>query len=358
MKTYIIAEAGVNHNGSLQLAKELVKVAAEAGANAVKFQTFKADKLVSRHAQKAEYQKATTAPNESQLEMISRLELSQEAHLELVELCEKLEIDFLSSPFDLESLNFLSAQLNLQTIKLGSGELTNAPLLLATAQKKCKIILSTGMSTLAEIERALGVLAYGFLNPESVPTSVRDFEEAYFSDIGQRTLDEKVLLMHCTTEYPTPFQDVNLRAIATLQSAFKLSVGFSDHTQGIAVPVAAVALGAIAIEKHFTLDRSLPGPDHQASLEPAELKQLVVSIRQIEEALGDGLKKPTESELKNKAVARKSLVAAAPIKKGEAFTVHNLTVKRPGDGIEPFRFWEFLKRQAEKDYVSDEVLDG
>lgn len=353
--TYIIAEAGVNHNGSLDMAKKLVEVAAEAGADAVKFQTFKADKLVSRSAPKAEYQTKTTGADESQHEMIRKLELDESAHEILIEHCKVCGIQFLSTPFDLESVDLLVGKFNLFCIKIPSGDMTNAPLLLKIARTGKPVILSTGMSTLGEIEDALGVLAFGYLG-NSKP-SIAAFRAAYCSAEGQAILQDKLTLLHCTTEYPAPLEDVNLKVIDTLRSAFGLPVGYSDHTEGITVPIAAVARGAVAIEKHFTLDRTLPGPDHKASLEPAELKQMVAAIRIVEQALGSARKHPTPSELKNITVARKSLVAACTIRACESFTAENLAVKRPGNGLSPMQYWELLNRKAGRDFSADEAVD-
>lgn len=357
MKTFIIAEAGVNHNGSLDLARQLVDAAADAGADAVKFQTFRADRLVSGSAPKAEYQKATTGESESQFEMLKRLELDLKAHQELLEHCAKLGIQFLSTPFDQESADLLAVTLDLPLLKLPSGEITNAPLLLKAARSGKPIILSTGMADLGDIETALGVLAFGYMHHEGLPGEAA-FRAAYADQQGQRVLREKVALLHCTTEYPAPFADVNLRAMGTLSAAFGLRVGFSDHTQGIAVPIAAAALGAEIIEKHFTLDRTLPGPDHKASLEPDELKQMVTAIRQVELALGTPRKHPAPSEIANSAVARKSIVAARGIKAGEPFSEENLCIKRPGTGIPPLRYWEMLGRPAGRDYAADELVES
>jgi N-acetylneuraminate synthase len=353
-RAYIIAEAGVNHNGSLDLAKQLVRVAAEAGADAVKFQTFKADKLVSRLAPKADYQTMTTDADESQHEMIRKLELNEDAHEILIEHCKICGIEFLSTPFDLESVDLLAGRFDLPLIKIPSGDITNAPLLLKVAKTGKPVILSTGMSTLGEIEDALGVLAFGYqCNDEPL---VAAFRAAYCSPEGRAVLRDKVTLLHCTTEYPAPLEDVNLRVIETMKSAFGLPVGYSDHTEGIAVSIAAVARGAAVIEKHFTLDRTLPGPDHRASLEPAELKQLVTAIRNVEQALGSGRKYPTPSELKNMKVARKSVVAACSINAGEPFTVENLAVKRPGNGLSPMQYWELLAVKAIRDFSTDEAI--
>ena len=352
---YIIAEAGVNHNGSLELAKKLIDVAVDAGADAVKFQTFKADTLVSKKAEKADYQRQTTSADESQYEMIKKLELDEEAHRLLIDYCKRAGIQFLSTPFDLASVDLLAGTFDLPCIKIPSGEITNAPLLLKSAQTGKSVILSTGMSTLGEIEDALGVLAFGYLG-NSGP-SIAAFRAAYCSAQGQANLLNKVTLLHCTTEYPAPFIDVNLKVMDTLKSAFGLPIGYSDHTEGIAVPIAAVARGAVVIEKHFTFDRALPGPDHKASLEPAELRQMVRSIRDVEQVLGVGTKHPTPSELKNMPVARKSLVAACAIRSGESFTAENLAVKRPGNGLSPMQQWDLLGRKASKNFAVDEPVE-
>jgi N-acetylneuraminate synthase len=355
-KTYIIAEAGVNHNGSIEMAKDLIDVAVQCGADAIKFQTFRAEKLVSKDARKADYQKKNTGAEETQFDMIKKLELDEKAHYELIQYCSVRDIQFLSTPFDLESLRFLTSECKLPYIKIASGEITNAPFLLEIARMGKAVILSTGMSTLGEIELALGVLAFGYIGKGKEP-NIEAFQVAYSSIEGRQLLQQKVSLLHCTTEYPAPFTEVNLKAMDTLRSAFGLPVGFSDHTPGIAVPIAAVARGAIIIEKHFTLDSNLPGPDHEASLEPQELKKMIEAIRQIEVALGYSYKIPAPSEFKNKTVARKSLVANQAIKKGEKFTEENLTAKRPGTGLSPMYYWECLGKIAGKDYVQDERVD-
>jgi N-acetylneuraminate synthase len=354
-KCYIIAEAGVNHNGSIDMAKQLIDVAAGAGADAVKFQTFKAEKSISKYAPKADYQKKTTAETESQLDMVKKLELSEADHYTLIKHCQTRNIEFLSTPFDFESIDLLARKLNLQHLKIPSGEITNGPYLLYIAQTGKPVILSTGMSTLAEVETALGVLAFGYLDNQDKP-SLHNFQNVYCSDVGRKVLKEKVTLLHCTTEYPSPFEDVNLRVMATMQIAFGLPVGLSDHTPGIAVPIAAVALGAAVIEKHFTLDRNLPGPDHKASLEPNELKAMVTAIRQVETALGNGQKIPTVSEWKNREITRKSIVATGPIKKGDLLTIDNMAIKRPGNGLSPTTYWALLGRQAQKNYEKDEMI--
>ena len=351
----IIAEAGVNHNGSLERALQLIDVAAAAGANVVKFQTFKSEAVISRFAVKAAYQVKTTGGDESQLEMVKKLELDAAAHKALVAHCVKRSVQFLSTPFDLESLDFLVDQLNVQKIKIPSGEITNGPLLLKAAQTGRPIILSTGMCTLGEIETALSVLSFGYMRIGGSP-SLAAFEQAYYSPEARTALQKNVTLLHCTTEYPAPFAEVNLRAMETLRQAFGLPVGYSDHTEGIAIPVAAVSRGATVVEKHFTLDRNLPGPDHKASLEPTELAAMVAAIRQVEQALGDGIKIPSASELKNEPIARKSLVAAHAIRTGEVFSEENLTTKRPGNGASPMDYWTYLGKLATRDYGEDETL--
>jgi len=353
-KTYIIAEAGVNHNGDINLAKKLIEAAADAGADAVKFQTFKADLLVSPQAIKAEYQQKTTDASESQYEMLKKLELDKNAHEILIDHCRKFNIQFLSTPFDNESAELLSAVFDLPFIKIPSGEITNAPLLLKIAQTGKPVILSTGMSTLGEIEDALGVLAFGYLK-ECTP-SLHAFRKVLFSDEGQVLLKKKVSLLHCTTEYPAPVAEVNLKAMDTLVNAFGLPVGFSDHTNGIAIALAAVARGASILEKHFTLNKSLPGPDHKASLEPTEFKEMVSSIRQIEKAIGTGHKLPSPSEIKNIAIARKSLVASCRIEIGERLSSEKITAKRPCNGISPMHFMDISEHKAHKSFEKDELI--
>ncbi|MBM4943814.1 N-acetylneuraminate synthase [Vibrio parahaemolyticus] len=354
--TLIIAEAGVNHNGQEELAFALVDAAHEAGADIVKFQTFKAKKLVTEEAKQAEYQVTNTKKQESQLAMLSRLELSYEIHHDLVKYCNSLGIEFLSTAFDLESLDFLVNDLGLTRLKLPSGELTNAPLVLAHARTGCDLIVSTGMATLSEIEAALGVIAFGYTAAQDEKPSMLGFQEAYASEAGQKALKEKVTILHCTTEYPAPMAEINLRTMDTLGRAFDLAAGYSDHSEGITIPIAAVARGAVLIEKHFTLDKNMEGPDHKASLEPQELGAMVKAIRQIEVALGSSVKTPTESEVKNKAVARKSLVAATDIKEGEELTELNLTIKRPGSGLSPYRYWELIGSKATKGYKAGELI--
>ena len=329
MAVYIIAEAGVNHNGSFDLACRLVDAAREAGVDCIKFQTFKSENLVSRTAQKAEYQKATTGDS-SQQDMLKKLELSFSDFSRLKEYCEKKGICFLSTPFDFESIDFLNS-LKMPFWKIPSGEVTNLPYLLALAKTGKPVVMSTGMCTMQEIREAIDVLkAHG---------------------------TEDIKLLHCNTEYPTPFEDVNLNAMQTMSDTFQLEVGYSDHTKGIEVPIAAVALGATVIEKHFTLDRNMEGPDHKASLEPQELAEMVKCIRNIEKALGTGEKTPSPSEMKNIAVARKSIVAKANIKAGEVFTEKNITVKRPGTGISPMKWLEVLGTKATRDFAEDELIE-
>ncbi len=354
--TLIIAEAGVNHNGDEKLAFELVDAAHQAGADIVKFQTFKAKNLVTEEAKQADYQVTNTQKQESQLAMLSRLELSYDAHHELVKHGEKLGIEFLSTAFDSESLDFLVNDLGLTRLKLPSGELTNAPLVLEHARTGCDLIVSTGMATLSEIETALGVIAFGYTSDDSATPSVQAFQEAYASNEGQQALKSKVTILHCTTEYPAPMEEINLKAMDTLGRAFDLPAGYSDHSQGITIPIAAVARGAVLIEKHFTLDNNMEGPDHKASLEPQDLTAMVSAIRQVEKALGSCVKTPTVSEVKNKAVARKSLVAARDINEGEVFSPENMTIKRPGDGMSPYRYWDMLERTASKAYRAGELI--
>lgn len=354
--TLIIAEAGVNHNGDEALAFQLVDAAHQAGADIVKFQTFKAKNLVTEQAKQADYQVANTQKQESQLAMLSRLELSYAAHHQLVKHCESLGIEFLSTAFDAESLDFLVNDLGLKRLKLPSGELTNAPLVLEHARTGCDLIVSTGMATLADIEMALGVIAFGYTAAENEVPSVIAFQQAYASAAGQKALKEKVTILHCTTEYPAPMAEINLKAMDTLGSAFDLPAGYSDHSEGIVIPIAAVARGAVLIEKHFTLDKNMEGPDHKASLEPDELAAMVKAIRQVEVALGSAVKSPTVSEVKNKAVARKSLVASQTIRAGEPFSADNLSIKRPGSGMSPYQYWEMLECRASQDYQAGDLI--
>lgn len=353
---YVIAEAGVNHNGSLDMALELVDVAAMCGADAVKFQTFKVDRLVKRSAEKAEYQKRVTGEEETQFEMLKKLELSESDHERILMRCKEKRIQFLSTPFDFESGEYLN-KIGIPLFKVGSGDLTNAPLLYRIARFGKPLILSTGMATLSDVEEALSVLAFGYTAAHTDEPSVTAFKRAFSTESGQNALRENVTLLHCTTEYPSPLCEVNLSVMQTLRQAFALPVGYSDHTEGTEISVAAVALGATVIEKHFTLDKTLPGPDHQASLEPSEFEGLVSGIRSVEQALGSRVKHVTESEWKNATVARKSLVAADSIKFGDIFTENNLTLKRPGSGVRPIHYWDYIGKMANRDYEADDEIE-
>ncbi len=326
MNTFIIAEAGVNHNGSIENAKKMIDAVVKAGADCVKFQTYISENVMSKFAPKAEYQISNTGTDESQLEMVKKLELSFGDFRELKQYCDEKGIMFLSTPFDLESADFLN-DLGMEIFKIPSGEITNLPLLRKINSFKKDIILSTGMAILDEIQAALDVLK-----------------------------DCEVSLLHCTTEYPCPYDSVNMNAMLTLKQNFGLEVGYSDHTQGIEVPIMAVAIGAKIIEKHFTLDKNMEGPDHKASLEPDELKAMVMAIRNVEKAFGNGVKEPQEAEKKNIDIARKSIVARCDIKKGETFTEENLTTKRPGNGISPMRWDEIIGTVAVKDFKEDELI--
>lgn len=330
-KVFIIAEAGVNHNGSIELAKKLIDVASISGADAVKFQTFKAEKLVSKNAQKADYQKQTTDKRESQFDMIKKLELDLETHKELISYCKTKNIMFLSTPFDHDSIELLN-DLGLEIFKIPSGEITNLPYLRHIGKLNKKVILSTGMASLGEIEDALNVLI------EAGPKK------------------ENITVLHANTMYPTPMEDVNLKAMVTIGNSFDIAFGYSDHTLGIEVDIAAVAMGACCIEKHFTLDCTMEGPDHKASLEPDELKAMVKAIRNIELALGNSVKKPSKSEIPNMHIARKSIVAKMDVKKGEILTEEKITIKRPGNGINPMRWDEIVGTIATKDYNEDELI--
>lgn len=353
----VIAEAGVNHNGDLKMALELIDVAAEAGADVVKFQTFKSDALASTTAPKAGYQLRQTGEAQSQQEMLRALELDEAAHRRLVAHCAKRGITFLSSPFDHSSLDFLVNELGLKTIKLGSGELTNGPLLLAASQAADHLILSTGMATLGEVEDALAVVAFGLMFPSRTPESLQSVRDAFAQPAAIAALHGRVSILHCTTEYPAPIEAINLRAMDTLASAFGLPVGYSDHTDGVAVSLAAVARGATMIEKHFTLNRALPGPDHAASLEPDALKALVKQIRQVSDCLGTGIKQPAPCEMGNRRVARKTLVSTEPVAPGETFSASKIAVKRHGVGVSPMHFWDVVGRTARRHYALDEPLE-
>jgi N,N'-diacetyllegionaminate synthase len=331
LNTLIIAEAGVNHNGSLDLAKKLIDTAAEAGADYVKFQTFNAETLVTQSADKADYQKNLTDANESQFEMIKKLELNRTAHEELIQYCKQKRICFLSTAFDHDSIDLL-AGLNIPFYKIPSGEITNLPYIRHVGKMGKPVVMSTGMATLEEVRVAMNMLLKAGLKKDDLT------------------------ILHCNTEYPTPIADVNLQAMLTIRDELDVKVGYSDHTRGIEVPIAAVAMGATVIEKHFTLDRTLPGPDHLASLEPDELNEMVKGIRNIEKAMGDGVKKPSLSETKNIVIARKSVVAKRPIKKGELFSEENLTAKRPGTGISPIKWDELLGQASKQNFKPDDLI--
>ena len=355
-RTFIIAEAGVNHNGSIDLARSLIDAAVAAKADAVKFQSFVASSIVTTSAKKAEYQIAQTGSQESQLEMLQRLELSHAQQRELFEYCKTNGIQFLSTPFDSHSLQFLVSDLELSTIKIGSGELTNAPFLLEVARCTDQLILSTGMSTIDEIELALGVIAFGMTTDKTLKPSTAACRNALSSDAGRHSLNQRVTLLHCTTDYPTSPIDINLRAMVTLREKFDCSVGLSDHSVGTHIAVGAVAMGSTVIEKHLTTSRDLVGPDHKASLEPDEFKRLVANIRDIEIAFGSTEKNPTANETKNRQVARRSIVASRPIKLGEIFTTENIVVKRPGTGISPFKYWDLLGTKSARDIAENELI--
>ena len=331
MSVFIIAEAGVNHNGSIDLAKKLVDEACSAGADAVKFQTFKATNLATKNSQKAVYQKITTSKEETQFDMLKKLELNKKEHEELIYYCKKKKIVFLSSPFDLESIDLLN-DLGLKTFKIPSGEITNLPYLKCLGKLNKKIILSTGMSNMGEVKNALDVL------------------------INSGTKKNNIIVLHANTEYPTPMKDVNLRAMVSIGKELDIKFGYSDHTLGIEVDIAAVAMGATCIEKHFTLDKNMEGPDHKASLEPDQLKEMVRAIRNIEIALGDGIKKPSKSEIPNIQIVRKSIVAKTVIKKGDVLNESNLAIKRPGGGLSPMHWDKVINTKAQKDYQEDELI--
>lgn len=355
MSVLVIAEAGVNHNGSLDLALRLVDAAADAGADVVKFQTFKADMLATAKAAKARYQVDNTKEDGGQIEMLRSLELTVDAHYALIEHCNQRGIRFMSTGFDSESLLFLGA-LGMPAVKIPSGDITCAPLLLQAAQLRQRLLVSTGMSTLTDIEHALRVLAWGLIQ-DGQPTGIDDLNNAYLSSEGQAALRQHVTLLHCVTQYPAPPESVNLRAMDTIFKAFGLSVGYSDHTLGIEMPIAAVALGATVIEKHFTLDRNLPGPDHLASLEPAELGLMVRAIRHVEKALGTARKIPAPAEQGNISVVRRSIVAKQHIREGELFNSEMLAYKRPGTGISPMNIWSLIGYPAKRNFSPDEQID-
>ncbi|GGY76425.1 N-acetylneuraminate synthase [Marinobacter zhanjiangensis] len=349
----VIAEAGVNHNGDRDMAFQLVKVAANSGADAVKFQTFNAQRLAALTAPKAKYQQATTDAQESQFAMLKKLELPAEWHIDLQRYANDLGITFISTAFDVQSLAFLQT-LDLPYYKIPSGEITNGPLLLAFAQTGKDLIISTGMATLSEIEQALAVVAYGYAH-EGEPANLEQVWRFWSTPGVQASLDGRVSLLHCTSQYPTPMEEVNLKAMGTLANAFGLPVGYSDHTQGLVIPTAAVALGATIIEKHFTLDRSLPGPDHKASLEPDELTELVSTIRSVEQALGDGIKKPQLSEWDTREAARQQVIFCEPVGQGERIERQSLSTARCGRGVSPMGLWDMAGKVAAEPYEKGDV---
>lgn len=354
-RVFVIAEAGVNHNGSPELAARLIETAAQAGADAVKFQAFTARHLVTAAAAKAPYQVHSTGEDGGQFAMLQALALDGTAFAALATHCRACGIEFLATPFDHPNLRLLVDDLHVTRLKLGSGDLTNAPLLHAAARTGKPLILSTGMATLGEVEHALAVVALGLLG--DTPPTHAACRAALADPAAWDALRGRVTLLHCTTEYPAAPSKVNLRALDTLGAAFGLPVGLSDHTSGITAAVAAAARGAVVVEKHFTLDRALPGPDHRASLEPPELTALVRAVREVEQALGDGRKVPTPGESGNREPARRALVAAQPVRRGEPWSVTNLTAKRPARGLDPTWYWDLLGRPAGRDYAEDEAVD-
>ena len=357
MLPFVIAEAGVNHNGDLDKAFALIDLAAECGADAVKFQTFRAERLATSRARTCSYQRTGAAHSESQQDMLRRLELDENAFRQLSRHCTDRGIEFMSTAFDPESLEFLVRETGLKRIKIPSGEMVNPILLCHAARSGLPMVLSTGLATLDEVEMALAVLAHGMVTPDGLPTRSEAFD-AFRSDAGQAALAARVTVLHCVSDYPAPAADCNLRALRTMRDAFGIPVGFSDHSEGIAVSLAAVALGATVLEKHYTLDKSLPGPDHRASLDPGELRSLIDGIRIVRQSLGDGVKAPRPSEVENRTAIRGSLVAATPIAAGTPISLENVTVKRPGDGLEPMALLELLGRPARKNYDVDEQISS
>lgn len=356
-KVQIIAEAGVNHNGEESLAIELIDKAVLCGADIIKFQTFVAEDLVSKKAKQAEYQKKNSKKIEPQFNMLKKLELNHDTFLRLQKYSEKKGIKFLSTAFDIKSLKFLTNNLNLDTLKIASGELTNAPLILEHAKTKKNIILSTGMATFEEIEKTLGIFAFGFINKKGAVPSVKSFQNAYNSELGVQALKQKITVMHCTTQYPTPHEAINLNVIDSLRDKFRLDVGFSDHSDSVVVPSLAVTKQVKVIEKHLTLDTLMEGPDHKASLNPEQFKVMVENIRLAELSLGTGEKKLSKEEIENKKVSRKSIYASRDIKRGEVFEEKSITVKRPELGISPYEYWVTLGTSASKNYSKGEKID-
>ncbi|MBX9574792.1 MAG: N-acetylneuraminate synthase [Caulobacteraceae bacterium] len=355
-RVFIVAEAGVNHDGSLDDALTMVDVAADAGADAVKFQTFRADALVTQRAAKAAYQVVNTGHDGGQADMLRRLELSEEAHHRLADRCRERGVAFMSTAFDMEGLALLD-RLGVPAIKIPSGDLTWGPMLLAAARTGRPLFVSTGMAELGEVRQALGVIAFG-LTRRGAPSGLAECETAFATAEGRAAVAERVTVLQCTTQYPAPAAAANLRAMTTMAAEFGVPVGYSDHTLGIAVATAAVALGARVIEKHFTLSRNRPGPDHAASLEPGELAALVEAIREVEAALGDGIKAPSAAELPNRPIARRSLVASAPVDAGETWSERMVTAKRPADGLSPMWWWDMAGGAARRAYAVDDALDA
>ncbi len=353
--TYIIAEAGVNHNGDLSLAKELIDIAADAGADAVKFQTFTAEKVISTIAKQAEYQAKNTGITESQLEMVKKLELPQSDFKKLYEYSKDKNITFLSTAFDPENMNFLVRECNIPLIKIPSGELTNAHYLFDVAKYKLPLVISTGMANLHEIEQALAVLSYGWVH-KNPPTSLQQCLDFYTTATGHSTLDGNIIILQCVTEYPAPYKDTNLNSMQTIAEKFGCPVGLSDHSLGIHIPIAAVAMGACVIEKHFTIDKNLPGPDHKASIDAEELKNMVKYIKDVEDAMGDGQKVPQTSEIKNIPIARRSIVAAGDLTQGTIYTNENIACKRPGNGVSAMLYWDYLGKECLSDINKDNLV--
>lgn len=352
--SYVIAEIGVNHNGSIEMAKELIHAAKECGADCAKFQTFKADTLAKSDLVKAEYQQVTSGASETQYQMLKRLELKREDFFVLAEECKAAGIDFMSSAFDVDEAVFLLEKFGMPYFKVASGEISNGPLLFEAAKRGARVLLSTGMSNLADIQSALEILASGYLYPNQIPTE--EFAKKAFVK-AQTVLQEKVTILHCVSQYPAPYEDLNLWAMRTISEQFRLPIGYSDHSDGHHAAIAALALGARVIEKHITLDKNLPGPDHKASNDIVEFKRFVKFIRSTELALGDGLKKPRESELPNRELIRRSLILRKPIKAGETISAEHLTSKRPGTGLSPLQYWEVLNRKAAHDLSNDHILE-
>ena len=357
-KIYFIAEAGVNHNGNFKLALKLVDVAVGAGADAVKFQTFKSENLASRFADKAKYQRKTTKINETQLEMLKSLELKENEYFKLKDYCKFKKIDFITTAFDQDSLLFITKKLKVKILKIPSGEITNGPLLLDHGMTGLDIILSTGMASIKEINEALEVIIYGYLNKnkKNIRPSKKLFKKALESKRGQNLLKQKITILHCTTEYPAPIDDINLNAILDISKNFNANVGYSDHSTGELVSLAAASMGVKLIEKHFTLNKNMNGPDHRASLNPLELKKLIKKIRSVERIKGLTIKKAYKSEKKNIPIVRKSLIASKEIKSGKLFSKDNITAKRPGSGISPMHYWRYIGVKADKSYKEDEII--